>query len=187
MPDTLPARPFRQMARNNRLANLRLLTACSALLPGEFEAERISFFPSLKMTLNHILVVDLFYIDALEGGVLGYRAFDNEEPCQSVAELLMEQQKLDERLLTLCNDLSAEKLAEHVRISRKTRLQIENKGDVLLHLFLHQTHHRGQVHAMLAGTSIKPPQLDEFIVHDDAPHRTAELTALGWTEADMNR
>lgn len=187
MPDITSPRPFRQMARNNRLANLRLLTACSALSPAEFKAERVGFFPSLKATLNHILVVDLFYIDALEGGVLGYRAFDNEEPCQSVAELLMEQQKLDERLLALCDDLSAQKLAEQVKIHRKTRLQIENKGDVLLHLFLHQTHHRGQAHAMLAGTSVKPPQLDEFIVRDDAPHRTAELAALGWTEADMIR
>lgn len=187
MPDTIPVRPFRQMARNNRLANLRLLTACSALLPGEFEAQRVSFFPSLKATLNHILVVDLFYIDALEGGVLGYRAFDNEEPCQTVAGLLMEQQKLDERLLKVCTDLSTEKLAEHVRISRKDRIQIENKGDVLLHLFLHQTHHRGQVHAMLAGTSVQPPQLDEFVMRDDAPHRAAELSALGWTEAAMDR
>ncbi len=38
---------------------------------------------------------------------------------------------------------------------------------------------------MLAGTDISPPQLDEFIVADDAPVRGRELAALGWTEADL--
>jgi hypothetical protein len=35
---------------------------------GGFEAERTGFFPSLQATLNHIYVIDLFYVDALEGG-----------------------------------------------------------------------------------------------------------------------
>lgn len=37
------------------------------LVPGEFEAARSGFFPSIKATLNHIHVVDLYYLDALEG------------------------------------------------------------------------------------------------------------------------
>jgi uncharacterized damage-inducible protein DinB len=32
---------------------------------------RTGFFPSLRATLNHILIVDLFYVDAMEGGTLG--------------------------------------------------------------------------------------------------------------------
>ena len=58
---------FVAMARNNAWANHRLLTACEALTPEEFAAPRTSFFPSLRKTLNHILDVDLYYIDALEG------------------------------------------------------------------------------------------------------------------------
>jgi uncharacterized damage-inducible protein DinB len=176
------------MARNNRLANLRLLSACAKLAPGEFEAERTGFFPSLKKTLNHILVVDMFYIDALEGGTLGPAAFADEEPCASVDALLARQAGLDERLLALCENLTADTLAEPVRLVREHgRVQMESRGDVLLHLFLHQTHHRGQAHAMLAGTSVKPPQLDEFIVRDDARFRTSELAMLGWSEADLAR
>jgi uncharacterized damage-inducible protein DinB len=49
---------------------------------------------------------------------------------------------------------------------------------VLNHLFVHQIHHRGQVHAMLAGTSVKPPQLDEFFLAQDEPLRRHELLAL---------
>jgi uncharacterized damage-inducible protein DinB len=50
---------------------------------------------------------------------------------------------------------------------------------VLAHLFQHDIHHRGQVHAMLAGTRVAPPQLDEFFLAQDAPLRAAELEALG--------
>src|SRR5437868_13365726 len=57
---------FATMAYNNAWANHRLLTACCKLSHADFEAPRTSFFPSLKATLNHIVTVDWYYIDALE-------------------------------------------------------------------------------------------------------------------------
>jgi hypothetical protein len=53
---------------------------------------------------------------------------------------------------------------------------------LLLHLFQHQIHHRGQAHAMLSGTSGPPPQLDEFFAVGEAPLRAFEFAQLGWTE-----
>jgi hypothetical protein len=50
---------------------------------------------------------------------------------------------------------------------------------VLAHLLQHDIHHRGQVHAMLAGSGVAPPQLDEFLLAQDAPLRAADLAALG--------
>ena len=69
MPATLSG-AMRAMAYNNAWANHRLHTACAALSQTEFEAARTGFFPSLKATLNHILIIDWFYVDALEGGSL---------------------------------------------------------------------------------------------------------------------
>jgi uncharacterized damage-inducible protein DinB len=54
---------------------------------------------------------------------------------------------------------------------------------VLAHLLMHQTHHRGQAHAMLSGTAIPPPQLDEFLMPSDAEFRSADMAALQWHEA----
>ena len=54
---------------------------------------------------------------------------------------------------------------------------------LLAHLFQHQIHHRGQAHAMLSGTPVAPPQLDDFFCIDDAPRRAPDLAALGFTEA----
>ena len=79
--------PYRTMAYNNAWANHRLLTACLALSPEEFIAKRIGFFPSLRATLNHILIIDRFYVDAMEGGTLGPAAFANDQPCTTVAAL----------------------------------------------------------------------------------------------------
>lgn len=64
---------YRSFAYNNAWANHRLLTACTGLTQDDFEKQRTGFFPSLQRTLNHIYVIDLFYIDAPEGGWLGPR------------------------------------------------------------------------------------------------------------------
>ena len=54
---------------------------------------------------------------------------------------------------------------------------------MLEHLFQHQIHHRGQAHAMLSSTSIKPPQLDEFFLAGEQDLRRDELRALGLPES----
>lgn len=185
LPD--PTRVFRKLARNNALANYRLHAACALLQPGEFEAPRTSFFPSIRATLNHILIVDWFYVDALEGGTLGPKAWEVEEPFPDLAELTQAQKDVDSRSLALCDRLTGESLAETVQVHRGNRIQLDRRDDILSHLFQHQTHHRGQVHAMLAGTSVRPPQLDEFIVRDDAEARKDAMAALGWTEAELMR
>ncbi|ABC92240.1 hypothetical conserved protein [Rhizobium etli CFN 42] len=180
-----PARTFRKLAYNNALANHRLLHACAVLKPGEFEAPGTSFFPSIKETLNHIITVDWFYVDGMEGGTLGFQAFEVDEPFDDVESLTQAQAKVDQRLIDLCEALTPERLISTVSLHRGNRIQQERMDDVLAHLFQHQTHHRGQVHAMLAGTSVAPPQLDEFIVADDARFRGKELAELGWREEKL--
>ena len=184
---TDPCRPYRQLARNALLANRRLHLACAELQPGEWEAGRVSFFPSIEATLNHILVVGWFYVDALQGGMLGYAAFADKVPRRSVEALALAQQKLDLELLAFCEALVPDQLGAEVRIHRTGRVQVETVGDTLMHLFLHDQHHRGQVHTMLAGTSVRPPQLDEFFMGDDAGARVVDLADLGEGEDWVTR
>jgi uncharacterized damage-inducible protein DinB len=176
------ARTFCAFAHNNAWANHRLLTACAALSQQEFEAARTGFFPSLQKTLNHIHVVDLFYVDALEGGSLGPKAWANDIPCPSPAELKPAQAAIDRRLIAICDVLTPDLLDGIVRVHRESRIQTERRDRLLMHLFQHQIHHRGQAHAMLSATSVKPPQLDEFFAAAEAPLRASEFAELGWTE-----
>jgi uncharacterized damage-inducible protein DinB len=176
---------FRAMARNNTWANHRLLGACARLSDAEFQAKRISFFPSIMQTLNHNLYVDWFYVDALEGGSLGPKAWENETPCRTMAVLMPAQQKVDRRLMAFCDQLTEAALAAETHMHRDDHVQVDRTDQVLLHLFLHQVHHRGQAHAMLAGTDVKPPQLDEFLMAGDAKFRAEDMKALGWREKDI--
>jgi uncharacterized damage-inducible protein DinB len=182
-----PCRPYRQLARSNHLANRRLQIAIAALQPGEWQAPRTGFFPSLRATLNHIYIVDLFYIDAAHGGTLGLAAFDIAEPFPDPDALATAQNALDLRILATVESLGPGDLARPVHIHRGPRVQTETLADTLMHLFLHSQHHRGQAHAMLSGTSVPPPQLDEFFMTDDARFRTEDLAALGWTETTLRR
>ncbi|KJC60735.1 damage-inducible protein DinB [Bradyrhizobium sp. LTSPM299] len=176
---------YRAFAHNNAWANHRLLTACAELSQAEFAAARTGFFPSLQQTLNHIYVVDLFYVDALEGGWLGPKAWANEVPCPSVAELKPAQRAIDQRLIAVCDALTPDLLNDIVRINRDTKVQTERRDRLLMHLFQHDIHHRGQAYAMLSATAVKPPQLDEFFAAGEAPLRADEFAELGWTEATV--
>jgi uncharacterized damage-inducible protein DinB len=176
------ATPYRAMAYNNAWANHRLLGACASLSQSEFAASRIGFFPSLRATLNHILVIDRFYVDAMEGGTLGPAAWADPEPCGTVTVLRDAQADVDRRLIAVVEALDATGLERVAEVHRGTRVQRERMDRLLLHLFQHQVHHRGQAHAMLSSTSVAPPQLDEFFSTAEAPLRAVEFAELGWTE-----
>jgi uncharacterized damage-inducible protein DinB len=183
------AHHFLTMAYNNAWANHRLLKACARLAPTEFAARRTSFFPSIKATYNHIVTVDWLYIDILERAVQGRppnmeagRFFEPEEPFDTCAPLAEAQHAADQRLITRCADLSEAQLDGPVQVPRRDGIYTDRIARILAHLFQHQIHHRGQVHAMLAGTAIKPPQLDEFFCSNEAPLRAQDFAELGFTE-----
>lgn len=172
---------LRRRAANNAWSNLRLHRAVAQLSPEDFLAtNRTSFFPSIVETLNHILVVDWFYIDALERGGKGRAIFDDMMPFRDAPSLGRAQRASDDRLLAFTNALTDEgALARIVELERDDHVQRETVLDTLLHLDVHQIHHRGQVHAMLSGTNVEPPQLDEFFMSEELPLREEELRALG--------
>ena len=181
---------FYAQACNNAWSNLRLLRACAALDDAELAAPRTGFFPSIKDTLNHIVTVDWLYVDALERAVAGRpvnseaaRYFEPPAPFASCVTLARAQHEVDRRLITLCAQLSDYSII--VSIQRAHHVQREPIVRVLGHLFQHQIHHRGQAHAMLAGTAVQPPQLDEFFLAEEAPLRAEELAALGLREEDI--
>jgi uncharacterized damage-inducible protein DinB len=58
---------------------------------------------------------------------------------------------MDRRLIRVCNALTPALLSGEVRINRGTRVQLERRDRLLMHLFQHQIHHRGQAHAMPIG------------------------------------
>lgn len=178
-------------AYNNAWANHRLLRSCSALSQTEFEAPRSGAFPSIRATLNHILMVDRFYVDALEREARGAPPnpdnrsafFAADEPFGDCAGLWDAQHASDRRLVAYCARLTDSSLQRVVSIQRPGEVQRDTRERLLAHIFQHQAHHRGQVHAMLSSTSVDPPQLDEFFAQGEAPLRAQDFAELGWSES----
>lgn len=165
MPDREEQSPaagyFGLQARNNAWASATLWEACAALDPSAFAAPRPGFFGSIARTLNHIYDIDRYYLDALEGGGEGRAVFDRAEEAD-VAALRALQAALDRRLIAFCDGLNDAALTARCVTQRQDGPVTERVDHTLLHLFQHQVHHRGQVHAMLSHAGVAPPQLDDF-------------------------
>lgn len=170
----------RQMAlqaANNRWANQRLLAACGTLSAKELTRTRPSFFGTILAALNHILIVDWYYIDAMREAGRAAEIRENyrdgaPDPFADIAELIKAQDESDRVLLHFCDGLNEADLSRQVDTLREEGvIWKETIGDLLLHLFQHQIHHRGQVHDMLSATQVEPPQLDEFYLAMDRAAR----------------
>jgi uncharacterized damage-inducible protein DinB len=177
---------LRTQAHANRLANHRLHAAMRALSREEYEATRTSFFPSLAKTLEHILAVDLYYLAALHGSADAERQWREAPRGVPLAALAAAQAVVDQRFVDHVGALSSPALDEIVDLDRgEGRIQRERRGHVIGHLLNHQVHHRGQAHAMLAGTVVPAPQLDEFLMPSEAHLRVDDMRALGWSESTL--
>jgi len=152
---------FQRMAAYNRWANARLYEAAGKLPPAELAAPRSGFFPSLLKTLNHILVGDTIWLGRLDGkGSPGVTRLD-QILHTDFAALEAARSALDERIIGFVDGLSPARLGDDL-VYRTTAgdPMVTPVSQVLAHVFNHQTHHRGQAHAMLSSTDVAPPPLD---------------------------
>ena len=105
--------------------------------------------------------MDLFYTDALLLGGIGLAVFDRVV-VENPKILAQEQARADARLIHFCEIATPQALAEQRSFVRNGNSVQETVEAILLHLFQHQIHHRGQAHVQLQTAGISPPQLDEF-------------------------
>jgi uncharacterized damage-inducible protein DinB len=161
---------FQTMAAYNRWANARLYEAAGKLSPAALAAPRSGFFPSLLKTLNHILAGDTIWMGRLDGG--GSRGVTKLDQIlhADFAALKAARSALDGRIIAFVDDLPPARLGDDL-VYRTTAgdPMVTPVGQVLAHFFNHQTHHRGQAHAMLSSTDVAPPSLDLILFLRDHP------------------
>ena len=151
---------FRSLGRYNRLANERLYDACATLTGEQRKRLRGAFFGSIHGTMNHILLGDRIWMTRFEGG---------EAPSTNLDAILHEEFATlrkartveDARIEAFVDLLEPATLhGEITYVNNEGRLFRDPVAVLLAHLFNHQTHHRGQVTAMLAETDAPYPVLD---------------------------
>jgi len=160
---------FRQMAQYNAWANERIYTAAAMLSDGERKAKRPSFFGSIHATLNHILVGDRVWLSRLVDQPHGIAALD-QELYDDFEELRAARVTEDERLVAIVDSYADADLADSLTYRNMAgEAKSVPMVQVLGHIFIHQTHHRGQIHGLLSATTIAPPALDMIHLTWDDP------------------
>ncbi|MEM7508170.1 MAG: DinB family protein [Pseudomonadota bacterium] len=152
---------FRMMAAYNAWANRRLYAAASDLPEAEYHLDLGTFFGSAHGTLNHIMVADLIWIARIRGQRNPPFGLDHILH-EDLGELTSARKVLDDDIARLVEAQDAASLAGEFTYATVTdhREVTQPLAPALAHLFNHQTHHRGQVHALLTRLGRAAPALD---------------------------
>jgi uncharacterized damage-inducible protein DinB len=147
------------MAEYNMWMNERLYGACAALSDAERKRDRGAFFRSIHATLDHLLWGDSMWLARFQGAPLPTGPVAIED----FTELRRTRAALDARILEWARGVTPEWLAEPMTWTAKLYgfTQTQPRLVLVAQMFNHQTHHRGQAHAMLtaAGGDMGPTDI----------------------------
>lgn len=154
---------LQRMARYNLWQNESLFRAADTLSDQARRADRGSFFKSVHATLSHILWADRLWMSRLS---------DWESPSCGIEEsatlyedwgdLKAARAKADAAFISWADQTTAKDFAGDLTwfSGAMGREMLRPKAICMMQVFNHQTHHRGQVHAMLTAAGTKPEDTD---------------------------
>ena len=155
------------MAGYNAEMNRRLYDAAARLDDAERRADRGAFWGSIHGTLNHLIWADQVWMA---------RFADWPKPPQGIGEsatlfedfaaLRRIRVEMDGAIIAWTQTLEDAWLAQDLvwysfAVERSLR---RSRGLLLTHFFNHQTHHRGQVHALLTAAGQDTGDTDLFLL-----------------------
>jgi uncharacterized damage-inducible protein DinB len=155
---------YRRYSRYNAWINQSLLQASLSLPVKDQNKDLKVCFHSLIGSWNHIMVGDLFWLNRL---AKIFPILDDQmdlwpQPVtldqflySDLEELAKARQKLDELIIQWCDFLRESDCEDRLEyFDSQEELRVKPLPDVMQHLFNHQTHHRGQITALLSQLGI---------------------------------
>lgn len=139
------------MADHNRWMNEGLYAVCARLSEEERKQDLGAYFRSIHGTFNHLVLVDRLWLGRLRDEPYLVASLD-QELYADYATLERERAKTDSDIQEYVAMLEPSRLADpvaYVSLLKKTTV-ILPLGLILVHLFHHQTHHRGQVTTLIS-------------------------------------
>jgi len=155
------------MATYNTAMNKRLYSAAARLSDSDRRSPRGAFWGSIHGTLNHLLWADRMWMSRFDGW---------EKPAVSQAEsaalepdfqtLRQARIDADTRIRAWAASVDDAWLAGDLTwysgsIQRDTTMPT---SFLIVHFFNHQTHHRGQTHALITAAGEKTGDTDLFLI-----------------------
>lgn len=153
---------LQRMARYNRWQNDNLYAAATALSDEDRRKDRGSFFKSIHATLSHILWADQIWMSRISDwdnpgtGIPG--STDLFDDWDALCQL---RNAADQRFIAWADAITQDQIDGELNyVDSRGDAQTRNRAVCLIQVFNHQTHHRGQVHAMLSATGAKMQDTD---------------------------
>lgn len=156
----------RVMARYNRWQNEQLTRSFEGISDDELRKDRGAFFGSLFATANHLLWGDLLWLSRFDGGpgpkVSDLSKTDTTDATQNLAEWSTERFRLDGRFTAWAKQVTHTALSGNMTwYSGSIGREVSKPRMIcVVQMFNHQTHHRGQIHAMLGAAGAEMPVTD---------------------------
>jgi uncharacterized damage-inducible protein DinB len=156
---------IRTMAAYNRWQNGSLYGAADTLSDAERKQERGAFFGSIHGTLNHLLWGDRIWLSRFGAGEPPPKVSALAQTVDFHAEwqaLCAARQECDGVITAWAEAVDPAWLEGEMTWHSPSQGREVSKPHWLLvtHMFNHQTHHRGQVHAMLTAAGARPDDTD---------------------------
>ena len=168
---------YRFLARYNQWMNANLLDAAERLSDAERKQDRGAFFGSIHRTLNHLIVGDQVWLKRFRqcGYDNGWQALcltdavldlPTEAALNTVlfddwAALRAKRAQLDAAIAQWTADMPDGFAQFTMRYSNSKGVQrVHPAWQAITHFFNHQTHHRGQVTALMAQAGVDPDVTD---------------------------
>ena len=157
----------RTMAHYNAWQNDNLYTAAGSLSDEARRLERGAFFGSIHGTFCHLLWGDRMWLSRFAGTPKpSVPGSESARMIEAWSELVAERRVTDALIGEWAATLSPDWLAGDLTwVSGISRRELTKPRALLVaHMFNHQTHHRGQVHAMLTAAGAKPEDTDLMLI-----------------------
>ncbi|HZP87178.1 MAG TPA: DinB family protein [Burkholderiales bacterium] len=159
-------RHIRLLAQYNHWMNEKIYAAAGTLSAEQISEGRGAFFGSILGTLNHLVVTDIIWLQRLGAHPALHRALDavrqteapralNQILHTDLVSLRDTRKALDETIIAWTNELSPADL-DHILDYRNMKGVPQRRlyGSLVLNLFNHQTHHRGQATTLLSQAGV---------------------------------
>lgn len=151
----------RSMAGYNRWANERLYATCAELTDEARKRDVGAFFKSIHATLNHLLLGDRMWLSRFKGTIFTITSL-GDELYADFTKLRQERARTDRDLEAWAATLVPADLTGELRYIgiAKPVPRCYPFWFALLHVFNHQTHHRGQITTLLMQQGVDPGATD---------------------------
>ena len=157
----------RTMAAYNGEMNARLYAAAGRLSDEARRLQRGAFWGSIHGTFNHLLWADQIWMARFDGWAPpAVASKENATMIADFAMLATMRAAADAKISAWAARvdeawLAADQVWFSGAMGREMRMA---RGFLMMHFFNHQTHHRGQAHAMITAADEKTGDTDLFLL-----------------------